>query len=235
MMNENKKTLILLQGIGKIYNKGKPAQFEALKNISLEIREGEMVALMGKSGSGKSTLLHILGFADTYNSGIYEFAGQDMSYVSKGRLANLRNEKIGFVMQDFALIPQMSVADNIGVPLYIRHLRNKDIKEQIKRAAAGMGIEELLKKKVSQLSGGQCQRVAIARAVIANPQVILADEPTGALDKANGERVLKLLREINSNGTTVLITTHDKDIARMCDRIITLEDGRILEEPIIYG
>jgi putative ABC transport system ATP-binding protein len=152
-----------------------------------------------------------------------------MGTVSKAKLARMRNEKMGFVMQDFALIPQMSVEDNIAVPLYIRHCKKKEIKEKTEGIAEKLDIKELLKKKVSQLSGGQCQRVAIARAVIGNPQVILADEPTGALDQANGEKVLDVLREINKNGTTIIITTHDEDVAKKCDRILMIEDGKIEE------
>lgn len=221
-------TQIKLENISKVYNRGKSAQCRALTDIHLEIQYGEMVAFMGKSGSGKSTLLHILGLADSYTSGTYCYGGKNMNDISKAEAARMRNEKIGFVLQDFALIPQMTVYDNIAAPLYIRHMKGKKMKELVEKTAEDLGIQDLLKKKVSQLSGGQSQRTAIARAIVGSPELILADEPTGALDHANGETVINVLREINKKGATVIITTHDQDIAEKCDHIMYLEDGKLL-------
>ena len=223
-------SLIELKEISKIYLKGKNNSTRALDGVNLSIDKGEFIAVVGKSGSGKSTLLHILGLADTYTTGNYILDGKSLDKVGSGKLAKIRNDKIGFVLQDFALINQMTVFDNIATPLYINGVSEKKIKAQVLEVASELGINDILNKKANQISGGQCQRVAIARAIINKPEIILADEPTGALDSGTAFEVVDILKKINANGTTVIVVTHDMDVANRCNKIITIKDGKI-EEP----
>lgn len=222
--------MIKLENICKTYNKGKSDECVALRDVNLSINKGELVAVVGKSGSGKSTLLHILGLADSYTSGKYCFDEENMNKLSQEKLAKIRNKKVGFVLQDFALINNMRVFDNIASPLYINNIKMKNIKKRVEEISEKLEIKELLRKKANQLSGGQSQRVAIARAIINNPELILADEPTGALDSNTSMTVFDLLTTINKLGTTVVIVTHDEELAKKCNRIIRISDGIITDD-----
>lgn len=223
--------MIKINNLNKTYNKGKENGCEVLKGVSLHIKQGEMVAIMGTSGAGKSTLLHILAFIDKYDTGEYYFDGELIDRLSDRDMAKLRNEKIGIVMQDFALIEDFTSIQNVMIPL---DMGRKKSSEREKRNRAGEALEsvrmaEYAKKPVKKLSGGQKQRVAIARAIVNQPQVLLADEPTGALDSATGQEIMNLFQEINHSGQTIVIVTHDAKIAEQCDRIIEISDGKILE------
>ena len=221
--------MIKVVNIAKIYNKNKDSEFEALHEVNMEIKDGEMVALIGKSGAGKSTLLHILACIDSFDSGEYILNGQSVKELSEEKRSEIRNKEIGMIMQDFALIEEFSVLDNVGVPLYFCEdkKKRKNYKKYAMAALKEIGIEELASKKINQLSGGQKQRVAIARAIVNDPGLILADEPTGALDSLTSDEVMKVLEGLNQSGKTILIVTHDNEIAQRCQRIIKIEDGRI--------
>lgn len=221
--------MIKVANIVKKYNKNKDSEFEALHEVNMEIKDGEMVALIGKSGAGKSTLLHILACIDSFDSGEYILNGQSVKELSEGKRSEIRNKEIGMIMQDFALIEEFSALDNVGVPLYFCEdkKKRKNYKKYALAALKEIGIEELASKKINQLSGGQKQRVAIARAIVNDPGLILADEPTGALDSLTSDEVMKVLEGLNQSGKTILIVTHDNEIAQRCQRIIKIEDGRI--------
>ena len=222
--------MIEIKNLYKTYNYGKPNAFEALKDVSLTINDGEMVAIIGKSGAGKSTLMHILGCIDDFEKGQYIFNGKDISKVNEKKSAAIRNSEIGIVLQEFALMEQYTVVENVIMPLFFtpksgrRSEKEKRALEILKR----LEMDEYAHKKVNKLSGGQKQRVAIARALINNPSVLLADEPTGALDVKTTDEIMKVFRNLNKNGTTVIIITHDMEVAGMCDRIIEISDGKII-------
>ena len=219
--------LIELNKIDKIYRSGQQT-FQALKKVDLSVEEGEMVAIQGKSGAGKSTLLHIIGCVDTFDGGNYILDGIDVGKLNDSQLSKIRNQKMGFVMQDFALVPKLSVYENIAIPLYLSNsVRIREIRDRVKKAAEDVGLAGQLDKRANQLSGGQKQRVAIARAVVNSPKIILADEPTGALDGATAGEIMALLKKQNERGITVIIITHDDSVARACGRIVRIEDGRI--------
>lgn len=219
---------LTLKNIGKIYNKGKNNACEALKNIDLEIESGELIAVIGQSGSGKSTLLHILGCIDTPTSGELSAFGKQVNFKSAKALANYRNKKIGFVLQDFGLILGETALENVCVPLLFSDIRFSKTKKMALDALNMLGIANLANKRANQLSGGQKQRVAIARALVNNPDIILADEPTGALDSKTAADILGVFKQINSEGKTVVIVTHDLGIAQQCNRIIKISDGEII-------
>ena len=222
--------MIEIKNLYKTYNYGKPNAFEALKDVSLMINDGEMVAIIGKSGAGKSTLMHILGCIDDFEKGQYIFNGKDISKVNEKKSAAIRNSEIGIVLQEFALMEQYTVVENVIMPLFFtpksgrRSEKEKRALEILKR----LEMDEYAHKKVNKLSGGQKQRLAIARAMINNPSVLLADEPTGALDVKTTDEIMKVFRNLNKNGTTVIIITHDMEVAGMCDRIIEISDGKII-------
>lgn len=218
---------IVLKKINKKYGKDE-AEFNALNNISLNIENGEMVAIMGTSGSGKSTLLNILGCIDHATSGEYYFNGQDVRLLSSSELAEFRNKKIGFIFQYFALLNDYTVFENIELPLIKAKMQKKERRAIIDEYLKKFDIINQRNKRPQELSGGQQQRVAIIRALVTNPSCILADEPTGALDKTTSESIMKILKEINSEGKTIIIVTHDRKIANYCDRIVEIEDGRIV-------
>lgn len=216
-----------LKEISKIYNPGKSSEVKALRGVDVTIEEGEWVSIMGKSGSGKSTLLHIMGLVDRYTAGSYCFDGVYVDKLSQNKVADLRREKVGFVLQDFGLIWNMSVMDNIATPLYIAKEKKNMIRERVIRIARELEIEDLLKKKAKELSGGQCQRVAIARALITEPKVIFADEPTGALDRENAKNIMEIFQKIHARGTTIVMVTHDEEVSHMAGREIVISDGQI--------
>ena len=222
--------MIEIKNINKTYNKGKANAFQALKNVSLTIEDGEMVAIIGKSGAGKSTLMHIIGCIDDFESGTYILNGKDISTVKEGARARIRNKDIGIVMQDFALVEDYTAIENVMIPLYFAKGKLLESKKTIARKALEkVGIGELASKRVNKLSGGQKQRVAIARAIVNNPGILLADEPTGALDVKTSAEIIGVFRELNEQGITVIIITHDMEVADACERVIEISDGKIGE------
>ena len=222
-------SILKLNGIGKIYNKGKQNACEALKGVDFSIERGDLIAVVGESGSGKSTLLHILGCLDEPTSGEMIFDGKKVNFRSSKKLADYRNKKIGFVLQDFGLILNETALENVCVPLLFSNTSIAKMKKQARNSLDLMGIGKLSSKRVNQLSGGQKQRVAIARALVNKPDIILADEPTGALDSKTSAEIVDVLLQLNSNGKTVIIVTHDPKIAKLCRRIVTISDGCLSE------
>lgn len=222
---------IRLENITKTYGK-KDGKVEAIKGITMDLKEGEMVAVMGKSGSGKSTLLNILGGLTMPTSGQYFFKGQDMALLKQKQMSKFRQKSVGFVVQYFALIDDMDVYHNIALALRHSGISGKESRRRIMEAAESLGISEKLKSFPDELSGGQKQRVAIARAIVKDSDMIAADEPTGALDSQTAEELMKVFRDINEKGKTMLIVTHDMEIAKKCDRIIEISDGQLSGENI---
>lgn len=220
--------IIQLNHIYKTYNKGKSSEQPVLKRCSLKIENGKMTAITGKSGTGKSTLLHIIGLVDCFDEGSYLLDGKEIRNQPEKNLAKLRNQYFGYVMQDFALIQHMRVYDNIAVPLYIANQKQKEISDKIIKIAGKLGIGNLLENKIDQLSGGQKQRTAIARALVNDPTIILADEPTGALDVETGNEILHIFKDLKNTGKTIIIVTHDSEIAAACDSQLYMKDGKIL-------
>ena len=220
--------MIEISKLNKYYKIGND-KMHALKDITLNIQNGEMLAIMGKSGAGKSTLMNMIGLLDKYDSGTLKIDGIEVSMLGDSKLAKLRNEKIGFVMQDFSLLEQKTVLMNVMLPLYFNNRYNfsnmkKIAIEMLKR----VGIAEQANKKANQLSGGQKQRVAIARAIVNDPSFILADEPTGALDTKTSAEIMELFKNLNDDGKTIIIITHDMGIAQACQRKIEISDGKII-------
>lgn len=218
--------MIKLEEVTKIYNEKKQNKYPALKDVTLEITDGELCAIVGKSGSGKSTLLHIIGMLDKFNYGKYLFDNTDVACCSDGDLSKMRAAKIGFVKQDFALIEDYTVVDNVMLPLYPISSKNK--RQKALKAIEKLGISKLTGKEVSRLSGGEKQRTAIARAIVNDPPIILADEPTGSLDSKTAADIMAFFKQINAEGKTVVMVTHDKEIAQQCNRIIEISDGKII-------
>lgn len=221
--------MIQLSKIRKSYTTGKQT-LEVLKNIDLQIPEGDFVSIMGSSGSGKSTLLNILGLLDHHDEGKYLLDGLEIKNLSAAKAARLRNKFLGFVFQSFHLISYKSALENVALPLYYQGVPRKKRNLQAMALLERMGLKNWADHLPSELSGGQKQRVAIARALITQPKVILADEPTGALDSQTSSEVMSIFREVNAEGMTIIIVTHEDDISRMTKRIIRLKDGIILTE-----
>ena len=221
--------MITLTNIHKVYNPKKANEFEALRGVSLTIEDGEMVAIIGKSGAGKSTLLHILACIDSYESGEYKIDDVLIQKLSERQYARIRNEKIGMVMQDFALVDDFSAIENVMLPLDFATKKKPNRKALAMKALASVGMDSMAKKPVNKLSGGQKQRVAIARAIVNEPSVILADEPTGALDTKTAAEIMGVFKQLNEQGKTVIIVTHDMGVAQQCDRIIEISDGLIVK------
>lgn len=228
------KAAIVLENIKKIYNMGETKVF-ALKDISFTIQEGEMVAVMGASGSGKSTLLNILGCLDRPTGGTYYLDGENVSHLDKDQLAVIRNKKIGFVFQGFNLLGRASVLANVQLPMVYAGAGKKELADRAKEALAWVGLLEYQHHYPGQMSGGQQQRVAIARALVNNPSLILADEPTGALDSKTSVEIISVIQRLNvEKGITVVIVTHEKDISLYCRRLINLRDGRMIgDTPVL--
>lgn len=220
--------MIKIEKVCKTYNIGKRNEFQALKTISTIISDGEMVGIMGTSGSGKSTLIHLIACIDDFEKGEIYINSNAISSMSEKAKSKIRNKEIGFVFQDFALIEDASVYDNIELPLLLcnKHIKNK--KELVLNALNNVGMPDFINRPISELSGGQKQRVAVARAIVNDPAIILADEPTGALDSKTAADIMGLFKKLNNDGKTVIIVTHDKEIAAQCGRIIEISDGRII-------
>ncbi|MFA6424467.1 MAG: ABC transporter ATP-binding protein [Candidatus Magasanikbacteria bacterium] len=225
--------MIEIKNITKTYNTG-AVEFQALKGVSFTIADGEFVAIMGPSGSGKSTLMHILGALDTPTSGEYFLDKHDMSTLSEDELAAIRKKKIGFVFQSFNLLPRTTVVRNVALPLMYAEVPKEQRTEKAIEALKNVGFEDVHFYHLSnQLSGGQMQRVAIARALVNDPSLILADEPTGNLDTKTGEVVLETFKRLNDKGHTVILITHERDVAEHAKRIIHIRDGVVSNEEII--
>lgn len=205
----------------------------ALRNVSLEINDGEFVSIMGPSGCGKSTLLNIIGLLDNPTSGKYYLAGQEVSTLKEKERTIIRKGNIGFVFQNFNLIDELNIEENVELPLQYLGIKSSERKERVAKTLKRMGIDHRAKHFPHQLSGGQQQRAAIARAVVLNPKLILADEPTGNLDSKNGKEVMNLLTELNSEGTTIVMVTHSQHDASYSHRIINLFDGKIVDRPLL--
>lgn len=221
--------LIKLNHISKIYNPGEN-EVRALDDVSLSIDKGEFVAIVGQSGSGKSTLMNIIGLLDNATNGTYFLSGKNVSSLSDNALSDIRNVEIGFIFQGFNLISSLTAQGNVELPLVYRGMKKEEREKLALEALERVGIGNRINHLPSELSGGQQQRVAIARAVAARPPIILADEPTGNLDSNSGKEVMKTLYELNEEGRTVILITHDDNIANSAKRIIRIQDGKIIED-----
>ncbi len=226
---------IELRKLKKIYKSGE-VETPALVDVSLEIKQGEFISIMGPSGAGKSTMLHILGFLDRPTSGHYFFEGKDMEKYSDEELAHLRNQKIGFVFQDFNLLGRTSVLENVKLPLLYSHIPQKTWNDLATQAITAVGLEHRMHHEPSQLSGGEKQRVAIARALVCNPQIIFADEPTGNLDSKSGEAVMQIIQNMHEKEKrTVILITHETNTAHYAERLIMMHDGHIQKDEAIQN
>lgn len=205
----------------------------ALAGVSFDIEEGEFVAIMGPSGSGKSTLMHIMGFLDRPSSGVYKFKGQSIEDLIDDELAYIRNEKMGFVFQFFNLLPRTTVLDNVKLPLIYTKIPKKEKDKRVKEAIKAVGLTSRIGHYSNQLSGGEQQRVAIARAVVNHPSVIFADEPTGNLDSKSGQQIMEILQDLNEQGHTIILVTHEKYTSEMAKRVIQFKDGKIISDKTI--
>ena len=219
--------MICLKEVSKIYSQGKANETQALQHVTLTIKKGDMVAITGPSGSGKSTLLHIIAGIDAQTSGVYEYDGNDVRKMSDRGKCELRNKKIGIILQDFGLLGNDTVLRNICLPEIIAGTYKKSFDKKVRVLLQQVGLEGLEHKKVNQLSGGQRQRVAICRALAMDAEVIVADEPTGALDLSNTESLMDLLERLNKQGITVIIVTHDPYVANRCTMEYVIEDGKL--------
>ena len=215
--------MIHLTNAYKTYDK----QSYVLKDLSLEVKKGDLVSIMGESGSGKTTLLNIIGTLDYLSDGMYLFDSMDLSKISPKKLSKIRNKKIGFVFQQYYLIPYLTVYYNVMMPLQYSKIKRKEKQEKVMKALSMLGIDNLKDKKINHLSGGEMQRVAIARAIVNEPDLLLCDEPTGNLDEKNTKIVLDTLNKLNENGTTIILVTHNKWLAQNCKSQYILEDGRV--------
>ncbi|HHV26034.1 MAG TPA: ABC transporter ATP-binding protein [Tissierellia bacterium] len=228
-------SIIKLENLHKVYGKDN-YKTVALKDINLSIEDGELVSIMGPSGSGKSTLLNIIGCLDTQTKGEYTLEGRKIIGLSNKEMSKIRNTTLSFVFQNFALLKDYTVYENIELPLLYRNMKKSEKKEKIYYYMDKLGIRDLEKKKPKHISGGQQQRVAIARALVGEAKIILADEPTGALDQKTGKELLDLLISLNTEGKTIIIVTHDVNVANMTNRLIKLEDGKIIgDNKVIDG
>ncbi|MCR4432219.1 MAG: ABC transporter ATP-binding protein [Tepidanaerobacteraceae bacterium] len=226
--------VINLENVYKIYEMG-DAEVHALDDVTLKIEEGEFVAIVGPSGSGKSTLMNILGCLDTPTSGKYEFEGRDVSRLNDNELAAIRNRRIGFVFQNFNLLPKLTALENVELPLMYAGKSTSFRRNRAKEVLEAVGLGQRLHHKPKELSGGQQQRVAIARALSADPSIILGDEPTGNLDTKSGREIMEILKALNKNGKTIILITHDLNIAKQAQRNVHIQDGRIVKDEKVVG
>ena len=217
--------IIEAKNLHKTYHLGETT-VKALDDVSFSVKEGELISITGTSGSGKSTLMHILGCLDSPNNGEYILDGKNVSHMSDDQLAKVRNTKIGFVFQSFNLLSRTTALENVELPLL--YSMTEDASAKAEKALKTVGLEGRMKHEPNQLSGGQRQRVAIARAIVSNPSIILADEPTGNLDSKSGKEILKLFSKLNDEGRTVIVVTHDDEVANFCNRQVKLKDGKII-------
>ncbi|NMM62009.1 ABC transporter ATP-binding protein [Clostridium sp. P21] len=224
--------VIEMKDINKIYKMGS-SEYKALSNVNLTIKKGEFVSIVGPSGAGKSTLMNIIGCLDVATSGQYILDGEDTN-CSDNKLSEIRNKKIGFIFQNYNLLPKMNILDNVELPLIYQGLSNKEMKEKALKSLERVGLTSHIKHKPAELSGGQKQRVAIARALATEPELLLADEPTGALDSKTGKEVIQMLKELNKEGNTIVLITHDREIAHEARRIITVKDGCIESDEVNF-
>jgi putative ABC transport system ATP-binding protein len=220
--------MLLMENVEKVY-RTEHVETHALSRFNIQVNDGEFVSVMGPSGSGKTTFLNVAGLLDTFDGGRYELDGQDVSTLGDAELSRIRNTKIGFIFQTFNLIPDLDVFDNVDVPLRYRGMKASARRAAIEEALATVGLGSRMKHRPSQLSGGQQQRVAIARALAGQPKLILADEPTGNLDSAMASEILDLIGGINASGTTVVMVTHDPELANRASRQIHLLDGKLVD------
>lgn len=220
-------TVVKLSKVSKIYGSGNTA-FQALKNISLEVKKGEFLAVIGASGSGKSTLMNIIGLLDRPSYGTYTLNGQNTANLKEDVLAKIRNQKIGFVFQSFNLLPRTSALENVAMPLIYAGVPQNIRKGRAKAALEQVGLGEKLSAYPNQLSGGQQQRVAIARALVNNPEIILADEPSGNLDSKSGDEIMHIFQRLNKEGKTIIMITHEANIAKYAKRKVRIKDGEII-------
>jgi putative ABC transport system ATP-binding protein len=222
--------VIVLGGVTKIYRTGS-LEVVALRDVSLDIAEGEFVAISGPSGSGKSTLMHIIGCLDVPSSGRYRLAGEDVSAMTEDQLAEVRNRRIGFVFQQFNLLPSLTALRNVELPLAYAGVSRHDRRERAAAALAGVGLADRLEHRPGELSGGQQQRVAVARALVTEPALLLADEPTGNLDSGSTREILSLFEDLHRSGRTIVLITHEPDVAAAADRVVRMLDGSVAAEP----
>ncbi len=223
--------MIEIKNITKTYIMGK-LSLTVLNDVSLDIKKGEYVSIVGPSGSGKSTLMNILGCLDVPTTGSYYLDNKEISDYTEDQLAQIRNEKIGFIFQQFNLLPKLSAIENVELPLIYRNIASAERRKLSEKLLRDVGLGDRFHHKPTELSGGQQQRVAIARALAGNPPIILADEPTGNLDSKSGSEVIKMLNEMNDNGKTIIVITHDQDVAKIANRMILIRDGVLTEERV---
>lgn len=224
--------MIEISNMSKIYRIGN-VEVQALNNISLSIKKHEFVSIVGPSGSGKSTLMNMIGCLDVPTRGQYFLDGIEVSRLNDEQLANIRNHKIGFIFQSFNLLQKLTALENVELPLIYQGINAKERYERSVKALRQVGLEERINHKPTELSGGQQQRVAIARALVGNPPIILADEPTGNLDSKSGKEIMNMLKELHKKGNTILLITHDNEIAMQAERMIRIQDGEIIEDRMV--
>ncbi|WP_150137419.1 ABC transporter ATP-binding protein [Candidatus Enterovibrio altilux] len=229
MNKQNLSCLVQLTNISKHYRSGE-GLIKALDDVSLSIQKGELLSILGPSGSGKSTLMNILGCLDVPTAGEYELDHQAVASLSSHQLAHIRNQKIGFIFQSFNLLEYVNALDNVALPLVYRRVKIKERRVRAAKLLERVGLSDRMQHKPNQLSGGQKQRVAVARALVNDPQIILADEPTGSLDSKSGAKIAALFNELHEEGRTLIVVTHDRALAQLTHRIVNIKDGKILSD-----